>query len=553
MIDTFYHKESGVRLSIQDYDESRTNVRYQAVINDDRLAVLHLQSVGTKDTHQDVSQLSLCPGTLESEVLPLLSQSLSNTLVCVMFLIEKLETGIVYRSRSCSLLYDERQWEGRCFSCRDLLNDLRINAGREEPSDDLRYQPDTEVRDDNGSFDDGPIECETKTELDSEREDTVKPVVIRFLKEEPVRDNDCNDFDIKQDDSEEGDVIAFHDQNELGSEQKKRKNNLELTKKGIKKKQTKSISKKKRHACPDCPVSFVSELCLVKHTRKEHGLNLPLPEPEHREKEKCPFCEEIFDIYYQKSKRVNSKPYMKQKLRRHLMYFHPDERENPLFQEIVGRFEAPKFICEDCGRSFTHNRYLENHMVAIHNSHINTVPCHICGKFFKEQFNLEIHIKNIHERSKAAVLCGVCGKTFKCNADMLSHMESFHSEEKNYKCKDCEAEFKTKKSLMRHIRKLHLKLREKTETCSQCQKTFYTLPQLKKHISDVHDKIKAFHCEECQFQCARMDNLNLHRRKSHNKKNLTKTMLISMVENDEHPFYTKNDLPMINLAQAGYG
>ena len=98
MIDTFYHKVSGERLSILDYDESRTNVRYKAIINDDQLAVLHLQSVGTKDTHQDVSQLSLCPGTLESEVLPLLSQSsLSTTTVCAMFLIEKLEEQIVYR------------------------------------------------------------------------------------------------------------------------------------------------------------------------------------------------------------------------------------------------------------------------------------------------------------------------------------------------------------------------------------------------------------------------------------------------------------------------
>ena len=97
MIDTFYHKESGQRLSILDYDESRTNVRYQAVINDDRLAVLHLQSVGTKDTHQDVSQLSLCPGTLESEVLPLLSRSFSNSLACSLFLIEKVEERFIYR------------------------------------------------------------------------------------------------------------------------------------------------------------------------------------------------------------------------------------------------------------------------------------------------------------------------------------------------------------------------------------------------------------------------------------------------------------------------
>ena len=86
------------RLSILDCDEIKSNaVRYKAVINDAQLAVLHLQTVGSEDT-PDVSQLSLCPGILESEILPLLSQcEVSPTQVCLMFLIEKLEEQIVYR------------------------------------------------------------------------------------------------------------------------------------------------------------------------------------------------------------------------------------------------------------------------------------------------------------------------------------------------------------------------------------------------------------------------------------------------------------------------
>ena len=141
MIATFQCEGTGQRLSILDYDQSRTNnVRYRAVINDDQTAVLHLQSVDIKDSHQDVSQLSLCPGVLESEVLQLLSQApVSNTLVCVLFLIEKLQEEIVYRSRNCHLLCDPRRREGRCFSCRDLLSDLRINASEEKPGDDLGF------------------------------------------------------------------------------------------------------------------------------------------------------------------------------------------------------------------------------------------------------------------------------------------------------------------------------------------------------------------------------------------------------------------------------
>ena len=82
------------RLSILDYDETKTNGRYRAVINEDKIAVLQLQSVDTEDT--PVSQLSLCSGVLESNVLQLLSSS-STTNYLVQFLIEKVNNDIVYR------------------------------------------------------------------------------------------------------------------------------------------------------------------------------------------------------------------------------------------------------------------------------------------------------------------------------------------------------------------------------------------------------------------------------------------------------------------------
>ena len=93
MTDTFYHGETGQALRILGYDESKrsNNVRHKAVIDDDQLAVLHLQTVDTELTHQDVSQLSLCPGVLESDVV----SSFSIT----KFLIEKVDDQIVYRLR----------------------------------------------------------------------------------------------------------------------------------------------------------------------------------------------------------------------------------------------------------------------------------------------------------------------------------------------------------------------------------------------------------------------------------------------------------------------
>ena len=92
MISTFRCYVTDQRLTILDYDENKTDGRYRAVINEDKIAVLQLQSVNSDDT--PVSQLSLCPGVLESNVLQLLS---STTDYVVQLFIEKVDNDIVYR------------------------------------------------------------------------------------------------------------------------------------------------------------------------------------------------------------------------------------------------------------------------------------------------------------------------------------------------------------------------------------------------------------------------------------------------------------------------
>ena len=94
MISTFRCYVTEQRLTILDYDEKKTNARYRAVINEDKIAVLHLQTVDTKDT--PVSQLSLCSGILESNVIELLSSS-STEKYLSQFFIEKIHDEIVYR------------------------------------------------------------------------------------------------------------------------------------------------------------------------------------------------------------------------------------------------------------------------------------------------------------------------------------------------------------------------------------------------------------------------------------------------------------------------
>ena len=94
MISTFRCYVTHQRLTILDYYLAQNNGRYKAVVNEDKVAVLHLQTVDTQ--HTPISQLYLCPGVEESEVLQLLSPSIeTNNLV--QFFIEKIGEDIVYR------------------------------------------------------------------------------------------------------------------------------------------------------------------------------------------------------------------------------------------------------------------------------------------------------------------------------------------------------------------------------------------------------------------------------------------------------------------------
>ena len=95
MTSTFRCYVTDQRLTILDYDETKISGRYRAVINEDKIAVLYLQRVDTED-NSDVSQLSLCPGVLESNVSQLLPSS-SATNYLVQLYIEKVDEDIVYR------------------------------------------------------------------------------------------------------------------------------------------------------------------------------------------------------------------------------------------------------------------------------------------------------------------------------------------------------------------------------------------------------------------------------------------------------------------------
>ena len=272
--------------------------------------------------------------------------------------------------------------------------------------------------------------------------------------------------------------------------------------------------------CSDCDEIFSRRTVLENHARRNHGHS------------KCPFCDEIF--------RKDSPRWHP-----HLISSHQRERENPLYKEILERVEVFKKVCQLCGRGFKQSGSLEYHMRHVHGCQTNTLACDQCGKLLKNERCLARHKKAFHEEKADSFLCVECGAVMKSKAVLRSHVERFHSGEK-IGCVECGKEFKCKRDLRRHIGNVHT-VREKTEECAQCGQRFFTLVDLRNHVALLHEKShpKPWYCEVCPFQASRLGNLNQHRRKNHSRENISRVRLIEMVENDLHPFYTREDLHLV--------
>ena len=99
MLSEFISKENPTwSLKIQNYQppEHSDIVRYPAIINDNQFVVIQMSSVD-RSVGDDLDMMTLCTGSLETEILPLLTSNVFATEVCIMFFIEKIGLNIVYR------------------------------------------------------------------------------------------------------------------------------------------------------------------------------------------------------------------------------------------------------------------------------------------------------------------------------------------------------------------------------------------------------------------------------------------------------------------------
>jgi hypothetical protein len=251
---------------------------------------------------------------------------------------------------------------------------------------------------------------------------------------------------------------------------------------------------------------FGSQYLLQKHLSKKHGLEIT-----------CPLCKDAFQQYDQfvehkdMCKRniicliCNEKFRTKAALKLHKNDTHIEEQTD----EITNL----KRVCHICGKEFKKKSTLKHHIKAKHEK--EQLPCPYFGESFQEMLT---HIKNIHENSVEK--CSLCEFQTRRTYSLNLHMRNIHSD---VKLKTCEFCGEVRKDLKKHLERTRCGQninveKRKDVVCEECPAKFTTIQSLKKHIKYIHLKVKNMECSQCDYKTYSGYNLKIHVTKMHEGK-----------------------------------
>ncbi|XP_076657862.1 zinc finger protein 711-like [Halictus rubicundus] len=121
--------------------------------------------------------------------------------------------------------------------------------------------------------------------------------------------------------------------------------------------------------------------------------------------------------------------------------------------------------------------------------------CPFCEKQFQDIPKLEAHVKNLHRNPKKVYKCDMC-QTYCYSQKKLEQHKVIHRPDYFFKCNICEAKYKWKASLKKHILRIH----------TEHDTTFTMTRNLTQHIKRCHD----FPLQVCQFCGKEVKNLKTH-------------------------------------------
>ncbi|CAG9317445.1 unnamed protein product [Blepharisma stoltei] len=124
----------------------------------------------------------------------------------------------------------------------------------------------------------------------------------------------------------------------------------------------------------------------------------------------------------------------------------------------------------------------------------NSIPCTTCGMLFKLKSDLVLHRFSNQEVMMSKDIAKTCSKLVEKEESDLELSDD--EEGKEFFCKECNIEFKSRKGMRQHMGKVH-DTKYKHSRCSICKKKFRNKYAVKFHWKQVHEKSTRAKCEKC--------------------------------------------------------
>ena len=163
--------------------------------------------------------------------------------------------------------------------------------------------------------------------------------------------------------------------------------------------------------------------------------------------------------------------------------------------------------CSQCEYTSMKRVFLRDHVKRMHGE--AKFPCNLCDAKYRIKKNLNRHVKSAHSVDTGLMFkCDLCNYTSSAQKAVDDHKLRNHRT-RSHSCNTCHKSFGMKKDLLRHT-KIHDK--ETLSVCHICQKSYSTKWYLKQHMKshDVDFIKPKFVCSDCGKDFASQQILNNH-------------------------------------------
>ena len=147
-----------------------------------------------------------------------------------------------------------------------------------------------------------------------------------------------------------------------------------------------------------------------------------------------------------------------------------------------------------CGRSFYHNKYLEEHLRSVHGfdnlNCVGNVKAEDVTVDLKSNMNIEINPEaTILANLKRRIQCDLC-PLYLTAGSMKQHKRAVHMGDKNYRCLEtgCEKKFRFKIQLKDHMRAAH---NHDKLSCPRCGARFLSYSGHRAHVTRCRDDARS--------------------------------------------------------------